>query len=337
MNEGHASQEKEILILLRGILRIQRHADEQVGGMFFLITGKTSYYHHAISLSLHENTETSPFPSLEKTELFSFLDKVLEGASQSDLDNPFLRNLRTNLDYVLTRFFTPRDIDHASNDLEGGRRNTALNLANYLENNYGVETSVDVLFERREKKELRKYLGGYSPPASPENEGSQETASSEPEGDPLPPSGEKTPQKPLRPCSLLIDPLHGVAVNSLAKGWRLAVAFPENAPLPSSAKEALPGSLGNPFPGTVTALYPLEDGGYIIQLLLDGDPPSACEASLDGNYRIRIWQDPPSSPSRKNKASQKGVPQSEKALFYIALTIGVAAVLSLGYYFFLTP
>jgi len=338
MSKQNISQEKEILVILRGILRIQRNAKERVEGMFFLITGKTSYYHHAMRFYLQENTNTPGLPPLEKTELFSFLERVLEDPEsiERDMENPFLRNLRSNLEYVLTRFFTPRDINMASNDLEGGRKATALNLANYLENNYGVETSVDVLFERKEKEFLRKYLGNYVPPSQEKSEEKEEQASPT-----SPKSGDSHTFQKKMPlgCSLLIDPIHGVTVNSLEKGWRLAVAFPETGSSLSPEGEHLPGSPGNPLPGTVSAVYPLEDGGYVIQLLLEGEGSPVCEASLDGNYRVRIWQEYSSESSRRkdSKAPEEEVPQSEKALFYIALTIGATAILGLGYYFFFTP
>ncbi len=326
MNEKGTPQEKEVLVVLRGILRIQRRTDERVEGMFFLITGKNSYYHHAMRFYLQGNKQAPGIPPLEKTELFSFLDTILEDPEPVDMENPFLRNLRSNLEYVLTRFFMPRDIEAASNDLEGGRRNTALNLANYLENNYGVETSVDVLFERKEKDVLKKYL---APPLPPLPEGIQKSSS----GEQASPSAQAFRETPPLSCSLLIDPLHGVITSSLAKGWRLAVAFPENHPASSPGMPPLPGSPGNPLPGTVTQVHALEDGGFVIQLLMDGDPPVPAEASIDGNYRVRVWQD--SSPSDSGiPDSDEAIPSSEKALFYIAITIGLAAVLGLGYYFF---
>ena len=336
MSKQNTSQEKEILVVLRGILRIQRNTNERVEGMFFLITGKNSYYHHAMHFYVEKNSRAPGLPSLEKTDLFSFLDRVLEDPEslERDMENPFLRNLRTNLEYVLTRFFTPRDIDNASSNLEGGRKATALNLANYLENNYGVETTVDVLFERKEKEALRKYLGNYTPSSQ---EKTEETKASPAPGNVQ--SLQVPRQEAPLSCSLLIDPIQGVTISSLEKGWRLAIAFPENGSSLSPEGKHLPGSPANPLPGTVTAVYPLEDGGYVVQLLLEGDSPSLCEASLDGNYRVRIWQNAASENSlhKEFKEPEEKVPQSERALFYIALTIGVAAILGLGYYFFLTP
>lgn len=325
MSEKTTPQEKEILVVLRGILRIQRNANERVEGMFFLITGKTSYYHHAMRFYQQKDPKMPGIPALEKMEFFPFLDRVLEDAEAREDESPFLRNLRSNLEYVLTRFFTPRDIDAASNDLEGGRKNTALNLTNYLENNYGVETSVNVLFERKEKELLKKYLAPPLPPLPGEEKKNPPKETSAPIEAPR----EVTPLS----CSLLIDPLHGVAANSLAKGWRLAVAFPENSGATALGILPPPGSPGNPLPATVTQVHPLEDGSYVIQLLLDGEPPAPAEASLEGNYKVRVWRD--SSPSHTAVPdTEEPIPSSEKALFYIAITIAMAAVLGLGYYFF---
>jgi hypothetical protein len=325
MSEKTTPQEKEILVVLRGILRIQRNANERVEGMFFLITGKTSYYHHAMRFYQQKDPKAPGIPALEKMEFFAFLDRVLEDAEAREDESPFLRNLRSNLEYVLTRFFTPRDIDAASNDLEGGRKNTALNLMNYLENNYGVETSVDVLFERKERELLKKYLAPPLPPLPGEEK-------KDPPKEASPATQAPREVAPLS-CSLLIDPLHGVAANSLSKGWRLAVAFPENSGPAALGILPPPGSPGNPLPATITQVHPLEDGSYVIQLLVDGEPPVPAEASLEGNYKVRVWKDSSPSPTAVPD-TEEPIPSSEKALFYIAITIALAAVLGLGYYFF---
>jgi len=338
MSEKSTPQEKEVLVVLRGILRIQRNTNERVEGMFFLITGKNSYYNHAMRFYQQKTPEAPGIPALGKMELFPFLDRILEDPDARENDSPFIRNLRSNLEYVLTRFFTPKDIDAASNDLEGGRKNTAMNLTNYLENNYGVETSVDVLFERKERGLLKRYLAPPLPPLPGEEKKTppKETpVAAEASAVAETATGAEAPREvaPLS-CSLLIDPIQGVAATSLAKGWRLAVAFPENSGPLAFGVTPPPGSPGNPLPATVTHVHPLEDGSYVIQLLLDGEPPAPAEASLEGNYKVRVWKD--ASPSRHtaNPSPGETIPPSEKALFYIAITIALAAVLGLGYYFF---